>query len=372
MARNDDRPVVQLIGDGIAGRWLSWRWSDSREFGVHRVEGLDEALAAFHAALPRGDAGQVADLRLDGPLAREKDELKLMTRLAECLLPKALRGQLLDAGRVDVRIMPSPATARIPWGLLPVGDKRLIESSDVSWIGPILPRDVAPLPETAPAGASYQALYVIDPLSHGANPLGLQGLTFPGMTTAAVRTRRFTPEQLAEELEQDRSRLFLLGHVQQRAHHDGETSFAMTGGNLGAATVLREKMHVPPRVAIVACGSGVDLVDPEPLGLATAFLIQGADTVLGTLWPLPTDTGLAQANPSGEGAFEELAVAIDEALMAEDPVATLCEYQRERLKAWRKEPTLRNSPLVWGAAMAMTAPRERHLDSQQPAGDGAG
>ena len=43
-----DRPVVQIIGDGVQGHWLTWRWGDPGfGCGVHQAKGLGEALTQF-------------------------------------------------------------------------------------------------------------------------------------------------------------------------------------------------------------------------------------------------------------------------------------------------------------------------------------
>lgn len=367
-----DRPVVQIIGDGVQGHWLTWRWGDPGfGCGVHQAKGLGEALTQFHAALPEGDPKNPADLRLRGPLTREGDELELMIRLAAALLPTALAEQMLAQDRrFDVRVMPSPITARVPWGLLPVGDKRLIELADVSWMGPILPRDIAASPQPAPNTAGRGPLYVIDPPVRGKCRVVSPDFFLPGMQEAGARIQKsvFDANGFACHLAQGASRLYLLGHAKEWATRPGETHFLISETRLGAGIVLGEDHSSPPRVAIVACASGVDLADSEPLGLATAFLIRGADTVQGTLWPLPTDHGLSQTDAAASGAFTELATAIDKALPSDAPVAALCAYQRRRLGAWRANPVLRNSPVLWGAAMTMTAPRGRHLALEQSAG----
>ena len=97
--------MVQIVGDGVDGDWLTWRWNDpDRPVGVHRVEGLRESVAAFRAALPRepdSDKGkspcdlewlvafrtvsrqdELKRLGLYGPLTRRDDELELMRALS--------------------------------------------------------------------------------------------------------------------------------------------------------------------------------------------------------------------------------------------------------------------------------------------------
>ena len=174
--------VVQIVGDGVDGDWLTWRWNDpDRPGGGHRVEGLRESVAAFRSALPQepdSDKGkspcdlewlvtfktvsrqdELKRLGLYGPLTRRDDELELMRALSRALLPGDLRRQLIEAAadgeRVEVRVAPSPPAAIVPWGLLVLDDDdmRLLDVADVSWIAPILPRDIDPdVPCATPDG----------------------------------------------------------------------------------------------------------------------------------------------------------------------------------------------------------------------------
>ena len=132
--------VVQIVGDGVDGDWLTWRWNDPyRPVGVHRVERLRDAVRAFRAALPRepdSDRKKNRDsprrlatsrtvsrqevlekLGLYGPLTRYDDERKLMRDLSRALLPDDLCRQLIEATaegeRVEVRVAPSPPDHRI-------------------------------------------------------------------------------------------------------------------------------------------------------------------------------------------------------------------------------------------------------------------
>lgn len=184
--------VVQIVGDGVDGDWLTWRWNDPyRPVGVHRVERLRDAVRAFRAALPRepdSDRKKNRDsprrlatsrtvsrqdvlekLGLYGPLTRYDDERKLMRDLSRALLPDDLCRQLIEATaegeRVEVRVAPSPPAAVVPWGLLVLDDDdmRLLDVADVSWIAPILPRDIDPdAPEVTPATGG-RALHIVDP-----------------------------------------------------------------------------------------------------------------------------------------------------------------------------------------------------------------
>ncbi|WP_158676499.1 CHAT domain-containing protein [Tessaracoccus sp. OH4464_COT-324] len=380
------RPTVQIVGDGLDGQWLSWRWAGTdRPVGVHRCVGLDAALAALDAALPGGDPTSLDDQRLTGPLADATAERELMRLLAGALLPERLVAELLaQRERVEVRVLPSPRLARVPWGLLPVaGDRRLIELADVSWIGPLLPRDVAEGPAVGPDDAAPPTerrdrppeddadlddaappLYVLDPLTrHGAVlPAGYVPCAPGGADVEAVILTGCADERpVLDWLRDGVSRLFLLGHAVHAAGRPGEVEFLFARGRLNAADLIFADWRAPARAAIVACASGTDLADVEPLGLATALLLRGAELVQGTLWPLPTDAALAREDEEAHGVFAELVAAFDRAQGAADPVAELCGFQRRRLADWRARPTLGNSPILWGSATTITAPRRRSL-----------
>lgn len=401
-----DPRVVQIVGDGSSGRWLTWRWADGvRPGGVHRVESPDSLAAELRAALPRASAA-LEDLALDGPLTSQAGELELMKRLADGLLPPILRQQLLrcheDGERLQVRVMPSPQMAAVPWGLLPIDgpNLRLLDVADVSWIGPMLPRDVRPDGERRAWDdvRDLRPLHVLDPETGKLDPVtgkttrrGLGAvLNGPpplcrchGDAAPAVAGHSFTRGELSERLRGGVSRVLLVGHCVASEASPGDTAFVMSDvakpdddGHgprikgyraLAAADLLRgtvdgsgarqsggERWPMPPRVGLVACASGADLTDREPLGLATAMLMNGADTVQATLWTLPTDYALAQRGAAG--AFAELVRAVDHSQSADDPVAELCAWQRGCLDAWRADPSLANSPLLWGSAMTITAP----------------
>lgn len=377
MGRGNERPLLQIIGDGVAGRWLSWRWNDpSLGVGVQRLDDLEAVLARFHDALPRSDVQQLADLRLTGPLTCPEVEQQLMHDLATVLLPEALREQLSavrDRGLIEVRVMPSPRLARVPWGLLPIdGERRLVEVADLSWMAPLLPRDLGADPDPSPdPGGTGRVVYVLDPFVLGqprVHPTALRPEDWGGGSRDAhVVTRSgnrgFDEQQLIQLLEGSVG-LLLLGHAVHDPHRPGQTCFLVSWDRFGADDLIFDELTVPPRVAIDACASGVDLADPEPLGLATAFLLKGAESVTATLWPLPTATALDQVTPGAGAAFLELTTAFDRAMQAKDPVAELCRHQRERLRAWRDEGGVRNSPILWGAAMTLTAPRQRCCSQQ--------
>ena len=367
-----ERQVMQIVGDGVTGRWVTWRWGgQGRSGGVGEVPEAARVTDRLRAALV-----------VDGALTDRAAESELMTDLGMALLPAPLREQLLGAAHtgqhVEVRVAPSPSAAAVPWGLLVLNERgtRLLDVADVSWIAPLLPRDVSePAGRVSWAEArGLPSLHILDPAQdtmgrvlEPGRPVAVAGQA----SGAVVRGTRFGAVDLAEALAGGLSRLFLLGHC-VTSRTAASTGFVLSDSDgawpvpLDAATLLRapERWPMPPRVAVVACASGVDMADHEPFGLATALLHAGADAVQATLWTLPTDQGLRRADPASGPAFTRLAEAIDRAQLADDPVQALCSWQRGRLAEWRRPPSpgtspLETSPLVWGSAMTMTAPSRR-------------
>jgi hypothetical protein len=364
-----DLETVQVVGDGIDGRWVTWRWMNGfLPGGVAEVTGLDRAAARLARALPR-DRNH---LGFEGELNDPRGEQELMEELGRVLLPDELRAQLLNCASdripLCVRVAPAPAAATVPWGLLAIAEHRLLDIADVSWIAPVLPRDLSAV-EQQPSwdeARSKPALYVIDPvqrLGRVLRPADRMALVAE-MTGTVILGSRYGAADLSSDLQSGVSRLFLLGHVLAGEAVSGN-GFVLSDLNgawpdsLTAEELIREPSTwpMPPRVAVIACASGVDMADHEPFGLATALLHNGAETVQATLWTLPTDHALATQDALAEPALRQLAAAINQAQAALDPVAALCGWQRTQLIRWRQNPSLSTSPLLWGAALTMTAPR---------------
>lgn len=392
------RRVVQIVGDGVRGRWLSWRWEAALfSGGIHRVHGLSELAQELKTALPHVDPRDGTLLGLDGPLTRPDSELQLMRRFAEVLLPDALRDQLLSCHAngigVEVRLAPSPPAAAVPWGLLPLDDSglRLLEAADVSWIAPILRRDVVASPQpTWDQVRHLPSLHVLDPLEHAGLGAVLSGDEQLEVSSGRVsHGEAFTRADLSAALQEGISRLYLLGHCVTTGNA-GDTGFLLSDRDssygvgpihsnarpLSAADLIRgtlthdgrsgaEIWSMPPRVAVVACASGADMADHEPFGFASALMHNGAELVHATLWMLPTGAGLAGVDPGARPAFISLAAAVDAAQGDDDPVRHLCDWQREQLHAWRERPGLATAPLTWAAALTMTAPPRRVEAAQQ-------
>lgn len=372
-------PQVQLVGSA-AGDWVTWRWAGlGNAPDVVELPSWDALQKRLRNSLPTIGARSTKALRFDGALTDRELESELMRDLGRALLPEALRRQIIAAhekhGRISFRVAPAPSAAHIPWGLLFVDDgRRLLDVADVSWIGPLAPRDLEPQPIDKTQQAA--PLYIIDPLpsqgmagvftteGHGRWHRQLEGL--PG---EAFINSEITRRDLEALLATPRSRLVLVGHCHARGMA-GDTGFQLSDGQLLTASDLvlpslgaaagddSPQWLMPTRAAIVACASGTDLSDHEPFGLSTAMLSKGARTVQATLWPLPTDHafGIRDIGPH----FTQLATAIDDSLQATDPVGAFNAWQRGRLADWTNEGGLTNAPLTWAAVATIHAPNRYH------------
>lgn len=303
-----------------------------------------------------------------------------MRQLTEALLPSELRRQLLECAEsgagITVRVAPSPPAAAVPWGLFFVDERtRLLEIAEVSWIAPVLLRDVrdAPGPLSWRDTRDRPPLHVMDPLLSEdgqvlLDPMDAIAITGDQRTQAQ---HEVTSAALSAALHRPVSRFYFLGHCsanthpsEPRAHDMGLVLSDLRGGApepLTAATLIANPTTwpMPPRAAVVACASGADMADFEPFGLATALLNNGAALVQATLWPLPTDHALSLHAHSTGRPFRSLAHAIEVAQSSDAPIAGLHAWQRERLATWRRCPSIDTSPLLWGSAMTMTAPLRR-------------
>jgi len=114
-------------------------------------------------------------------------------------------------------------------------------------------------------------------------------------------------------------------------------------------------LPMPPRVALLACGSGGDYQFDEATGLVAAMILGGAQLVTATLWSLPTTAAYRQfAAAAVPGAGEpadpmaEVVIAVDRAHEAADAGCAVNQWQRVQMRRWRDGDVTAN-PLYWGA-----------------------
>jgi CHAT domain len=175
---------------------------------------------------------------------------------------------------------------------------------------------------------------------------------------------------LAKQLAQTPSRFMYVGHASS-AHGQADRAAlhlactAETPGDaepigdhrpLTASDLMSSQLPIPPRVALLACGSGGDYQFDEATGLVAAMVLGGAQLVSATLWSLPTSAAyrrFAGSAPADEPAdpMTDVVVAVDDAHEGTDAGCAVNRWQRAQMRRWR-DGGLAASPLYWGALVS--------------------
>jgi CHAT domain len=303
------------------------------------------------------------------------------------------------------------AAARIPWQLADIAQHtdgyRLIELVDVFMA---VPPNIVHSPRVSAEWATRRdgpPLLVLDPRVPGQRPdsaLGsVLGRPSPDTPVARhyaelIRHRPVLPDVdsavelfrrqdanrtwLAKMLAQSPSRLLYVGHASsaegdrddagradRAALHLADSAAipgnaAPVGGHrpLTASDLMALRLPTPPRVALLACGSGGDYRFDEATGLVAAMILGGAQLVTATLWSLPTTAAYRQfAWSAGEQTdpMAEVVVAVDHAHdAAEDAGCAVNRWQRAQLRRWR-DGDLMASPLYWSGLATFAVDGER-------------
>lgn len=377
------------------------------------------------ARLRRRAVGDSLARSWSGPLVEPADNRALCTALGKLLVPSVLREYLVvsDPDEPDpattVVIAPGPDLGRVPWELLTlVDDVRLVERAVLR--GGLSPATVADLAlPAAPDISDGPGLLVIDPDTAGvpgrAMPIYPHGVpdewdrTNHRHRTDALVGRRWSTQEDANrsgctraelsELLRSRAwgRFVFHGHVTsgdrysptaaaivlQPSTGPGETPMttsdgrALEGpghtGDISARVWLHEptRWPMPRRVAFIACQSD-DTGYVEQTGLTLAAANAGARVVITTRWTLPTDSTsqTTDSAPLGPGPTTAIALAVDEALCAPDPVTALRSRQLAELRRWREASTpeqrRRHAPLLWSALVTYVLPATSPSTSLDP------
>ncbi|WP_301149058.1 CHAT domain-containing protein [Mycobacterium simiae] len=287
--------------------------------------------------------------------------------------------------------------ARIPWQLADIGEhtdgQRLMELVDVLMA---VPANIVHAPRTPDAWDTRKdgpPLLVLDPRVPGQRPdsslgsvlgrpssetavaqhfSGLMGrrTVLPRVGEAVELFRRPDADRawLAELLSQAPSRLFYVGHASSAdAHPDQGTQadraalhLACTAAAPGDADTIGDhrpltasdlmslRLTMPPRVALLACGSGGDYRFDEATGLVAAMILSGAQLVTATLWSLPTTAAYRQFTAAQGDPMADSVIAVDHAHEQDQAGSAVNRWQREQLRRWRAGD-LAASPLYWAA-----------------------
>lgn len=287
--------------------------------------------------------------------------------------------------------------ARIPWQLADIGGhtdgQRLLELVDVLMA---VPANIVHAPRTSDGWEVRKdgpPLLVLDPRVPGQRPDSALGsvlgrpssettvaqyfseimgrrAVLPAVHEVVELFRRPDADRawLATLLSQDPSRLLYVGHASSAdAHPDHGAQAdraalhlactAATPGDadtigdhrpLTASDLMSLRLTMPPRVALLACGSGGDYRFDEATGLVAAMILSGAQLVTATLWSLPTTAAYRQFTAAPGDPMAEAVVAVDRAHEQTEAGSAVNRWQREQLHRWR-DGDLAASPLYWAA-----------------------
>ncbi|SPM34086.1 Uncharacterized conserved protein, contains CHAT domain, partial [Mycobacterium rhizamassiliense] len=307
----------------------------------------------------------------------------------------------LVRARQDAITASGRTAARIPWQLADIHEHtdgyRLMELVDVLMA---VPPNIVHAPRS-PAGWESRKdappLLVLDPRVPGQRPDSALGsvlgrpspetqlaqhftaamtehAVLPAVDGALELFRRQDADRgwLAALLAEEPSRLMYVGHASSADIHSDRASradraaihLACTAGVPGDADAIGDhrpltasdlmslRLPMPPRVALLACGSGGDYQFDEATGLVAAMILSGAQLVTATLWSLPTTAAyrMFAAAPGADTAdpMAEIVVAVDRAHDEPEAGCAVNRWQREQMRRWRAGD-LAASPLYWGA-----------------------
>ncbi|MCV7178000.1 CHAT domain-containing protein [Mycolicibacterium sphagni] len=305
----------------------------------------------------------------------------------------------LVAARKSAITFKGTNAARIPWQLVDIDSAtegfRLMEMADVVMA---VPPNIVHAPRTPAHWHERRyapVLLVMDPRVPGQRPdsplgsvlgrpssestlsrhfddLRAHRPVLPEVDTAVDLFRRSDADRswLAALLERAPSRLLFVGHASaaDRAHGyadraalhlactsavDGAAEPVGDHRPLLAADLMSAQLPAPPRVALLACGSGGDYQFDEATGLVAAMVLCGSELVTATLWSLPTTAGYRRFTARTEDPMAQVVIAVDDAHETDDAVLSLNRWQREQMRRWRDGDDTA-SPLYWAALVTFT------------------
>ncbi len=306
----------------------------------------------------------------------------------------------LVRARQDAITASGRVAARIPWQLADISEHtdghRLMELVDVLMA---VPANIVHAPRT-PTGWDARhvgpPVLVLDPrvpgqradsalgsvlgrpspetrlAQHFAELMTRQAV-LPGVGRAVELFRRQDADRtwLANLLAQHPSRLLYVGHASSadaQPDHAAQADraalhLACTATTPGVADTIGDhrpltasdlmalRLPMPPRVALLACGSGGDYRFDEATGLVAAMILGGAQLVTATLWSLPTTAAYRQFAGTDADPMSDVVAAVDRAHEGADAGCAVNEWQREQMRRWR-DGDRTASPLYWAALVS--------------------
>lgn len=359
----------------------------------------DTAWQLIADAQPRGSATRETDGTAEPRPVLYVSPSARLARIPWGALAVPLAGpspEELVTARKDAMTFRGTNAARIPWQFADIDSVteglRLMELVDVVMAVPpnIVHAPRVPAHWSERTGAP--ALLVMDPrvpgqrpdsplgsvlgrpsgdsiLSHHFDQLLARRKVLPDVGMAVELFRRSDADRswLAALLDHAPSRLLFVGHASaaDRTHgyadraalHLACTSAADGAAEpvgdhrpLLAADLMAAQLPAPPRVALLACGSGGDYQFDEATGLVAAMVLCGSELVTATLWSLPTTAGYRRFTGRTGDPMAEVIIAVDDAHEAGDAVLTLNHWQRAQMRRWRGGD-LTACPLYWAAVV---------------------
>lgn len=367
------RPVVELeqtlltAAGADAWWWGTWLCRDTLVYAVVGPGGMldagiqidtaqlrrliGELREALPNCLPRETEQQGVSRALHGPLAADPSvESDFAERLGSELIPSVLREELAARGPTNplpLAIAPAPVLGRVPWALLGLNGRRLVDVAAPRVVPSItLMRSVCSRTRHA-RGRRQVQLVVADPTDdlHQARELRTA-------LTAATNLQPWqaTRDNVVAALPKDVGRhgIFVYsGHV-SKSDPAAPASAALRLGHdpddPQSWLEAKDFLHATSpgmwdRVLLSGCSSAGAEASAEWLGLAPAMLWAGADTVFATTWDLLDSVDTTA-----------LELAMIEALRGDDPVRELADIQRAHLDQWRgSNAETACPPVIFGA-----------------------
>jgi tetratricopeptide (TPR) repeat protein len=364
-------------GTWVAGETCYWSVIGPPDTGVVEADAiamadLEPLLARLDQALPQRlgretDDGALARA-LGGVMAQRSAEAALASELGSVLLPEPLRRRLLDASEdhpLSLVVAPAPRLGRVPFALLGLDDSdepvRLGERTVVrlgvsaALLGAVSTRERSR--SGGAVGGKARVLSVVDPGGQGlfgaGGPPGAWGQVLtrpqntPGLIDAGFSAEVATKAAMAQHLSRGFDVMVFLGHAQPgHPNFPADAHLVLWDQVVSARDWLQapERWPLPPRVGLVACGSG-GAEAPEWLGLAPAALSAGARVVMATAWNLPNH------KPGHTWALADQVVRV--LRDAADPAASWRGCFLDHLRRWRRGQDYALSPLLWGAVQVV-------------------
>lgn len=419
--------------------YMYWRWMDDPDNPRTAVLTRDtintvETLVA-HALLDplAEEAGDreapVRRALTEGPFSSKELEKAWSSELASLVLPEGLAKEIdartAEGTEVLLRILPSPALARVPWEILPLpSGQRLLERTTIRLDAPaVVNSNRGKNPEPWETARERATLYLLEPphsasmsiddyviQATGATALKNNSVNVPAHKAIDRNTlgqllrgeAHPTARVFGLNMNEKPGRLLYYGHADSQPNEPGSAAIHLTDSPAMFGSAQDDGLHraftaldlllgtsdvhyrpeesiyphpgqafgheiwpMPPRVALIACESGADHRALETFGMIMAMLNAGAEIVTTTRWTLATDYALERVRGLKATVTTDLVIVVDRAHTTDDPVEAIRAWQLERLHAWTSEGRIEDTPLIWSSLTTHVAPEQAPLTEEE-------